>query len=366
VSKLDIINEEIARREEAVQSLIDGEQALIDTIEQFNKLDEFYREQEQESREYLECVYKENRHFTGEEPIVYSFAQTEIRPFFGGSTDAECNPYFPITKVQDGTFDGIEPLEAPPTKTGAFQRQQSYSPTENVARVPALVELQNFPDISGEPLPPGWPGPAETNTGPDACYYAVGATEPECTSNGGDWVLNGDPIPDPTWNGPDTAPALLRVALNAWRADLVLIRDDVCDDAAEVAYWQGIIDDIDIVLAAVASDAVFVRATGNSDPAAWGQTQAFTGATEAARARLETAADTGIPAHVATRQAFLDGEASGEETSFFDIIKLRLHQVNGSYAKLQAAKESQGQSAALIADHEAALESLNVMKVKNS
>ena len=112
MSKLDIINEELQRRKDANQSIIDGEQALTDAIEQFNKLDELYISDQKVSKERLDCLYLENRHFTGKQPSVYTFDQVEKRPFFGGQTDAECNPYFPITKVQDGTFDGIAPLFA--------------------------------------------------------------------------------------------------------------------------------------------------------------------------------------------------------------------------------------------------------------
>ena len=364
MSKLDIINAEIARREQATESFIAAEEALNEVIEQFNKLDEFYREQERDSRDLLECIYKENRHFTGEWPIVYQFAQVELRPYFKDD-DADCNPYFPISKVQDGTFDGLSPLYAPPTKTGVYQRQRSFAATEDVTRTPALTALQAFPDISNEPLPPSWPGAPGIISG-DQCFYAVGGDQPTCEGNGGIWGLDGDLEPDPVWNGPDTAPALLRVPLQAWRDDMVAIRDDVCDSASEVAYWQGLIDDADIVLAAIVSDAVFVRATGNSNPAAWGQTQAFTGATEAARARLETAADTGVTGHISTRSSELNAQANEEEESFFDIIKLRLHQANGSYSKLEAAKGQQGQTGALVQDNNDAIAALNLMKVKNS
>jgi hypothetical protein len=359
MSKLDIINDEIARREDSNQSIIDGKQQLIDTIEQFNKLDEFYRDQEKDSRDTLECVYLEDRHFTGEWPIVYSFTDTEKHPFFG-LTDPECNPYFPITKVQDKTFDGLAPLESPPTKTGAHQRQRTFAATEDVARTPALTELQNFPDITDEPLPANFPAAqADACTGED---NPPQVTQIACEADNGTW----GPVPDPVWNGPDTAPALLRVALNAWRADLIIIRDDVCDDAAEVAFWQAIIDDIDIVLPAVATDAVFVRNDPNPDPATWGQTQAFTGATEAARARLETAADTGVLANIATRSAQLATDAATEESIFFGLIKLRLHQANGSYAKIKATKGLNDTQDALKADNDSALELLNLMKVKNS
>lgn len=357
MSKLDIINAEILRREEALKSIEDGEIKLVETIEQFNKLDEFYRDQEKDARDDLECTYLENRHFTGEWPIVYAFAEVEKYPFFD-QTDALCNPYFPITKVQDETFDGLGPLEATTARTGAHQRQRTFAATEDIPRDSALTQLQNFPDISNEPLPANWPAAQGFE-----CNGGVGADETACLLDGGTW----DPIPDPVWTGADTAPALLRVPLQAWRDDMAAIQADLCEvGTTEYDYWQGLLDDADTVLAAITTDAVFVRNTGNGDPATWGQTQAFTGATETARANLETAADTGVLAHIATRQAVLDGNGVVDEKIFFGLIKLRLHQANGSYSKAMSAKKLQDTQESLKADNISAIELLNLMKVKNS
>jgi hypothetical protein len=365
MSKLEMIDMEITRRENATAAFNLAIPDLLASIEQFNKLDEMYRSDEKDARLALEGAYKENRHFTGKQPLVYSSAQTEIYPFFQGPLDSSGNPYFPITKVQDKTFDGLSPFPAPPTKTGAYARDANYSPLESVARIPAATALQAFPDLSGEPLPGGWPGAAL----PTAAFCTPAATpntEAQCAIIGGTWTPAGTAA-DPVWNGPDTAPALLRTALNAWKSDILIIVSDIyLNDAAELAYWNGILANINIVLAAVATDAVFIRATGNPDPAAWGQTQPFTGATETARAALEAAATTGVPAHVTTRQAFLDKEASTEEEVFFGIIKLRLHQANGSFAKLQAAKSQLVTTRSLIDDNNAAISSLNLLKVKAS
>lgn len=362
-----MLNMEITRREEANAALNLAIPDLLAAIEQFNKLDEMYRSDEKIAREALEGIYKENRHFTGKQPLVYTSANTEVYPFFQGPNDADGNPYFPITKVQDKTFDGLSPFPAPPTKTGAWQRDANYSPTENVTRVPAGAALQAFPVLTGEPLPGGWPGAPATTPA-----FCTGGTTPGATSgttcvlNGGTWTPAGN-TPDPVWNGPDTAPALLRVPLTAWKADIqTIITDLYLNDAAELAYWQLIITNIDIVLAAIVNDAVFVRATGNPDPAAWGQTQPFTGATETARQFLITAATTGVPAHVSTRSSFLVTEATSEEEAFFGIIKLRLHQANGSFAKLRAAKSQIVTNKSLIEDNAAAISSLNLLKVKAS
>jgi len=251
MSKLDIINEEITRREQAIVNFEKAEVDLVAAIEQFNKLDEFYRDQEKGSRDILEYTYKENRHFTGEWPIVYSFADVEQRPYFK-ATDAECNPYFPITKVQDGTFDGISPLEALPSRTGAHQRQRTHATTEDVPRVPALTALQAFPKYdgpagtpeTGEWLPSNWPA-APTITPGFCTPTATPDTQIQCNIDGGVWTPE-QTAQDPVWVAAETATALLRVKLDAWRADIIIIMADIHNTPSEVAYWQGIVDDIDI------------------------------------------------------------------------------------------------------------------------
>lgn len=367
MSKLDIVEAEIARRKKTTEGLILGEADLLATQEQFNKLDEMYRADEKTSRERLEAIYKENRHFSGKQPVVYSFALTEKYPFFGGQTDADCNPYFPITKVQNGTSDGLAPLFAAPTRTGAHQRDVTYSAIESATRTPALSALQAFPDISQEPLPVGWPGPQ--NSTPAYCSGATGSTQAICLSNGGTWVPS-SPIPDPVWVGANTAPAKLRTALQAWKTDIQTIKADLFEDTSSVEqnYWQSIINNIDIVLAAVASNAVFVRATGNPNPAAWGQTQSFTpGSPPAiARSNLITAAQTNIPSHVSSRLSSLNSIASKEEQIFFEVIKLRMHQANGSFVKLKTIKYQLKTNKSIIDDNNAAISSLNILKVKNS
>ena len=362
-----MINMEITRREDATKALNLAIPDLLAAIEQFNKLDEMYKSDELSARGSLQGVYKENRHFTGKQPLVYTASDTERYPFFQGPNDADGNPYFPVTKVQDKTFDGLSPYPAPPTKTGAWNRDVTYSPIESVLRVPAGAVLQAFPVITGEPLPSGWPGPPIVVPGFCTGDTPPGATdETTCLANGGVWTPPGN-TPDPVWIGANTAPALLRVPLLAWKADIQIILADIyLSDAAEIAYWQLIVTNIDIVLAAIVNDAVFVRATGNSNPAAWGQTQPFTGATETARQFLIAAATTGIPAHVATRTAFLTTEGNTEEDVFFGVIKLRLHQANGSFAKLQAAKSQIVTTKSLIEDNVAAISSLNLLKVKAS
>lgn len=367
MSKLEMIDMEITRRQEATAALNLAIPDLLKAIEQFNKLDEMYRSDEKAARIALEGIYKESRHFTGKQPLVYSSTQTEFYPFFQGPTDVQCNPYFPITKVQDKTFDGLAPLYAPVTRTGDYARDITFAPIESVSRTPAATALVAFPNISGEPLPSGWPGPADTIPGYCTGDVPPGATdEATCLLNGGVWTPPGA-VADPVWVGANTAPALLRTALTAWKTDIQIIQADLyLNNAAENTYWQGIVDNINVVLAAVSTDAVFVRATGNPNPAAWGQTQSFTGATETARQALITAAQTGVPSHIATRNTFLSTESNTEEQVFFGVIKLRLHQANGSFAKLKAAKSQIITNKSLIDDNLAAISSLNLLKVKAS
>jgi len=378
MSKIDILNDEIERRENSTIGLIKGSEDILIAIEQFNKLDEMYRSDEKNAREELECLYNENRHFTGKWPIVYSFAQTEDYPFFRGSLDTECNPYFPITKVKDGTFDGLAPLVAVPTKTGAHQRDRDYSPTEDVPRAPALVALQAFPNYQlpdsneiGEWFPVNWPAAQEETVIPGFCTpTATPDTEAQCTIEGGSWTDESMSLADdPVWVPAETATALLRNPLNVWRANVALIQSEVCEDGVvEFNYWQGILDDIDIVLAEIQTDSEFTRATGDTDPLAWGRTPDFINGTpeDLARDRLIIAADSGVANHVAARKTFLNSEADIGEQVFFGIVKLRLHQANGSFSKLKTLKSQKGTNISLIQDNTDAIASLNLIKVKSS
>lgn len=343
MSKLDIINAELERRKNANIDLISGKEDLEAAVEQFNKLDEFYRTDEKAARELLECLYNENKHFTGSWPIVYSFADTEYYPFYNGEVDASCNPYFPITKVKDGTFDGLTPFPAPPTRTGAWNRVRSYGGTiEPTLRATALSVLGAFPDISSE----SGSGSCSGETPPGS-----GTTESLCTSNGGVWS-------PPSYGPGDTATEKLRAALDPWRAEIVLVMADLCNDTGgiEAAFWQDILDNIDDVLAAIQVDVVWPN-----------QTQDFTPSSAADIARdYLLASSAAFTTHVNNRSASLIDEASFEEEVFFGIIKLRLHQANGSYAKLKAAKGQQQTTKSLIDDNNAAIRSLNILKVKNS
>jgi len=341
MSKLDIVNAEITRRENNNLDLIKGQADLALAVEQFNKLDELYRTDEKAARENLECLYKESRHYTGSWPIVYSFALTEFYPFYNGETDADCSPYFPITKVKDGSFNGLDPFPAPVTKTGAHARARSFTPTEDGPRGTGITALAAFPDISEE-------------TGTGSCSGEDNppqVTQGACEADNGVWT--------PPFYGPgDTATEKLRTALDPWRADVVAVIADLCPNSGgvEEAFWQDILDNIDTVLAAIQTDVTYPT-----------QTQDFTPSSPEDIARdYLLAQNSAFTTHINARSAALVTEEATEEELFFGIVKLRLHQANGSFAKLKAAKKQQETTKSIIADNNSAIKSLNVLKVKNS
>jgi len=339
MSKLDIINNEIERRENSNIDQIEGQADLAATIEQFNKLDEMYRSDEKESREDLECLYKENRHYTGKWPIIYSSTDTEFYPFYNGETDAECNPYFPITKVKDKSFDGIAPYPTSTTKTGDHARDRDYTPVENSLRSAAIAVITAFPDTSDENAT----GTCTGGTG--------GADQITCELGGGVWS-------PPAYGIGDTATEKMRDAIDPWRADIVVIMSELCNDigGVELAFWQDILDNIDDVLAAVQVDVTYPT-----------QTVDFVASSLEDVARDYLIAQNGtFTTHIDNRSASLSGEATTEEEVFFGIIKLRLHQANGSFAKLKAAKNQLEVAISIIDDNNSAIKSLNILKVKNS
>jgi hypothetical protein len=342
MSMADILDVEIERRRLANVDLIAAQVDIIATIEQFNKLDEVHRTNEKMVRERLTSVYKENRHFTGKQPVIYTFAQTEKYPFYGGNLDTQCNPYFPITKVQDKTFDGIAPLYAPPTKTGAFARDANFSPIESTFRNPAIAGITAFPDISGE-------------TGMGSCAGETpggsGVDETTCLANGGVWT-------PPGYAPGATATEKLRAVLDPWRADVVIIIADLWANpgGTELTYWNDILSKIDDILAAIQVDVVYPF-----------QTQDFTPSSPEDLARDYFIANaSAINTHITNRSAFLTKQANADEELFFGVIKLRLHQANGSYAKLQAAKNQKNTNKSIVDDNIAAIRSLNLLKVKSS
>jgi len=342
MSMIDILDVEIERRRNANADLIASMDQIDATIEQFNKLDEVHRDNEKKTRERLEGAYKEAKHYTGKNPVVYPFSATERHPFFGGLTDDLCNPYFPITKVQAKIFDGLAPLDSPPTKTGAWQRDGNYSPLENVTRVPAIAGILAFPDISGE-VGASTGGSCTGETPPGS-----GTTESLCIANGGTWTPG--PIVYPTGA---TATEKLRAVLIPWKPIIQTMVDDAYG-SDELAYWQNIQSKVNDIEAAIQTDVQYPL-----------HTQDFMPGSPADVAR-DYFVNNNVGQHITDRAASLAKETNDDEQLFFGVIKLRLHQANGSYAKLMAAKSSKTINKSIIDDNDAAIRSLNLLKVKSS
>lgn len=331
---MSIIDKEIERRRLANIDLIAGQADMAATIAQFAEIDSLHRQNEQKCREKLDPIYRENKHYTGKQIRVYTSAEVEKYPFYSGNTDDECNPYFPITKIKDGTFDGLTPLEAPPTRTGAWAREIPYSPIEGSFRQTGITALQAFPDISEE-------------TGIGTCTGGTGTTETACTTSGGTWT-------PPFYEPGVTATEKLRPALNAWKSGIQVIINDLYNDLedTEKNFWQNIINKIDDILPAIQTDVVYPQ-----------QTQDFVQGSLADLARDYLINNSSsIASKVSERIDFLNTEAINQENLFFGVIRLRLHQANGSYAKLQAAGSQQSTVQSIVEDNISAIESLTLLK----
>jgi hypothetical protein len=335
MSKLDIINAEIQRRTEFSEQLKNGQADLLAAQEQFSKLDEMYREDEKKYRDQLECLYKEAKHFTGKWPKVYSFANTEYYPFFNGMLDDDCNPYFPISKIKNKTFDGLSPLYVAPTGgSGVWARDRNYSgPLEPSLRTVALNAIAAFPDISAE-IP--------------ACSDPALTTESTCTAGGGAWG----------YAAGSTATEKLRAAVTPWRDKLVNdVIPDLCSNGSPgLSFWQDLVSKLNTILSAVVSDVSYPNHTSD-----------FASGSPADTARdYFVSSASSINQTITNRINYLASESSKEEQLFFGIVKLRLNQASGSFSKLNAVKNQINTNKSIIKDNIDAVASLNIMKVKSS
>lgn len=355
---------EIVRRQSINDAIALAEEDTAATIAQFEELEAQYITHTDTARVQLEPAYNENKHYTAKWPIVYDAARVELYPYFS-STDDGCNPYFPISLVQSGVEKGLTPVESVTTRTtgGPNVRDRDHAPKEEVPRTAANVALVAYPDTVNEtPYGAPYTPPAvyPKNATADTCYYGVGG-EPDagtCSGNGGSWVLLGDPIPDPpAWV--NTAPELLAADLNIWKADILIIIADLDANHTQTynnpivgglrtaqQYWQDIIDEIDICLGLLPSSSFI----GNPS-LDWGRTPAPTGALLTSINNLKAYAVTHLPAFVSTRSGQLQDTATIQEEVFFGIVKLRVHQVNGSFSKLRALRDSQDNNADIVADN---------------
>lgn len=368
MSKEDIYAQEVARRRKSIEDITNGLVDVNAALEQFNDLDETYKKEQETFKTRLECIYKETRHYNGKWPIVYTNAQTERYPFFNGDSNDDCNPYYRISEVIAGNNEGIAPQESEPTRVGgsAINRDRSYT-NENTLRSTALAALQAYPDTSGE-------------TGN---YTCVGETPPgsgidqtTCENNGGVWT-------PPEYAPGATAPEKLEAALDPWRAALVELKADLCttelEDTGGTASTliQNIIDEIDKIKTELPAPPTYpdntpALANGCSNPiyldkiscelngAIW--LQDLKDAIEATIAYINT----DMPATLDPRKTQLNSKSTLLEKKHFGIIGLRLHQINGSYAKVRQLKDQKKTNLGLIADHKKSIADINVLRVNDS
>jgi hypothetical protein len=333
MSKLDMIETEISRRAQTSEQLKLAEIDTLKAIEQFSKLDEMHKSEEKKSREKLEGVYKELRHFTGKWPKVYAAQDIEYYPFFNGPTDNDCNPYFPVSKVKNKTFDGLGPLYIGPTQgTGTWARDRNYSPSETSLRTASVSALSAFPDISGEVA---------------SCSLPAFTSSSSCSAGGGTWGY------DPA----DTATARIRTPLTAWKNEILNgVIPDLWQDASgdQLNFWQNLVSKINDILAAIPSDVSYPNNTVNF----------FTPGSPADIAKNFIINNAN--SDVGNRINYLTSQADKEEKVFYSLIKLRLHQANGSFAKIKAAKFQIQTNKSIIKDNTDAIASLNILKVKDS
>lgn len=369
MSKEDIYAEEVARRRKSIEDIQNGLIDINAALEQFNDLDETYKGEQAEFKERLECIYKETRHYNGKWPIVYSNSQTERHPYFNGDADDDCNPYYRISKVIAGEDDGIAPLFSETTRTGgsAINRDRNYA-NENTLRSTALAALNAYPDTSNE----GAGASGGSCSGED---NPPQLTEAACILDNGTWT--------PEYGPGTTAPEILEDALTPWRAALLELKADLCtselEDTGNAA--SDLIDDIvaqiDIIFTELPAPPTYPDTTpplsnGCSDPIYLDKvTCEFNGEIwladlkDAIEATIDHI-DNDMPNDIDPRKASLNGKSNTLEQKHFGIIGLRLHQINGSYSKVQSLKDQKKTNLGLIEDNKKSIANINVLRVNDS
>lgn len=358
----ELFKAEIERRSNMVKTLEEATTQMAEAKKQQKDLDDNFAKSQDDERKELVGIYRESRHYTGKEPRVYTESEVTIYPFYQGPADDAGNPYFRLSAVKAGDI-GIAPLETPPTfVNGRWTRDRGFAPTEDVPRQAAANALQAYPNYSGEPLPDNWPSSQEII--PASCSLSQYSTQQLCTQNGGTWTSSST-VPDPVWVASQTAPELLRVPLNKWKQDLQQIINDTyhMKQADTVAYYNTVVAQIDTVLSLLPPPAVFVRDTGDTNPEHWGRTHVPLVGEPLYDAiqTLKNMANTGVPQFVTGRKQFLAGEAAFREGAFFTFCNMRLHNVNGSFAKYKAADSTDKSNKSIIEDHNKVIKQLNIM-----
>lgn len=332
-----VLIEELARRRESVKQLKQSLPDINAAIEQLNDLDESLRGKQMSIAGRLECIYKEKRQYDGDWPIVYTLAQTDKFPFFS-DTDDKCNPYFPISLVQSGQEDGLAPIFSDTNRSGGstINRQRSFTNEELTLRADALTALENYPDTFTE---------NEANSA-CSCSDPTYDNQTDCEDNGGTWEC--------TYNEGVTAPEILEAALLDWRPKVVEVQGDVCvdeDGSSIVTLLQGVIDNIDLVIAELPDPPIY---PDNTPPAS--------GVLETAINDLISKINNDMANGLGDRLNALDELSGTLEDQFFGVIKLRLHQVNGSFSKVKNLKNQRKTNLSVIQDHEESIASINKLR----
>lgn len=379
MAKKEILEAEVARRQDQLDTIVQANADLQTAKTQQLELDNEHAKTQDDIRQELSSVYLESRHYEGKQPRIFTEQEVTTYPYFQGEPDDAGNPYYRLSAIKEDGDLGLSPLETGPTSTnGQWTRDRDYSPTEDVPRLPALTALQNYPDHSGEPLPDNWPNAQAT--APDQCS---GITQTDCVNNGGTWnasggyceglttttcettlggtFSSGGLVADPVWNPDETAPEILKEAIEPWKRKIEQMQQDTHqDDTATEQLYQDILDEIANLFSLLPAPAVFNRATGNTNEDDWGRTPDPTGALLTSINRLIQYADTDLPDFLNnTRRPFLQSEADRLESEFFTFVKMRLHQVNGSFTKYKAAEGQEAVNDNIAEDHETVIEELN-------
>lgn len=341
MSKEDIYAGEVVRRRKSIDDVTNG---LIDigaALEQFNDLDETYKSEQKIFEDRLNCIYLETRHYNGNWPIVYNFVKSDKHPYFNGDSDDDCNPYYRISRVIAGLDEGLSPYNSEPTRTGGpnVNRYRAYA-NENTLRSTALSVLQAYPNTIYE-------GGGVTG---GSCSDPQYTTQSVC--------LLEDEIWTPAYES-NTAVDLLLNALNPWKTALTQLKADLCgselDKTVADALIQDIIDQINVVISELPPAPVYPNITPSA-------TVALQNAINATIAYIQT----DMPADIDSRKTSLNSKSELLEKKFYGIIGLRLHQINGSYSKVQSLKDQRKTNLGLIKDHKKSITDINILRVKES
>ena len=73
-----------------------------------------------------------------------------------------------------------------------------------------------------------------------------------------------------------------------------------------------------------------------------------------------------MPTDIDPRKTSLNSKSELLEKKHFGIIGLRLHQINGSYSKVQNLKDQKKTNLGLIEDHKKSIADINVLRVSES